>query len=303
MYKFLRNIIVFFFCFFCIDKIAGYLFDYMNSHVRSGDSKHSFVVYNVVSPDIVILGTSRASHHYVTSIFEDSFKMSAYNCGYDGLGILNDYARYKMICKRHKPKMVILDVYPDPDIYDTDNMRFLSDMKPYASNKEILKIFESVSPLERYKLWSKMYRYNTRFIQLLHDNLIPSRDWEGGYSAIYKSIDYNPEPYKIHENEPDPVKCSYMERLMNDIISDSVKLFVVASPYYNTTSASMKDFEYVIALCKKYNIEFINLFTDKEYIHDKTLFADPSHLNHEGAMLFSRDIVQIIKANYKKEKN
>ena len=71
-----------------IDCGFGVICDYLNSHSKGGDTKDRYYIAKQTSEDLLMMGSSRMHHHYVTEIVEDSLHMSAYNCGVDGNGIL-----------------------------------------------------------------------------------------------------------------------------------------------------------------------------------------------------------------------
>ena len=53
-----------------------------------------------VTADIVVLGSSRALHHYVPSIITDSTGLSCYNCGFENEGIVFHYALLRQLQQR-----------------------------------------------------------------------------------------------------------------------------------------------------------------------------------------------------------
>lgn len=52
-------------------------------------------IANKATDDIIILGSSSATHHYVLQIIEDSLGLSCYNCGEEGNGVVLAYGRLK----------------------------------------------------------------------------------------------------------------------------------------------------------------------------------------------------------------
>ena len=60
--------------------------------------------------DVLVLGSSRANHHYVSSMFKDSLGLSCYNAGRDGHDILYAYMIFQSFLERNMPKMVVIDI-------------------------------------------------------------------------------------------------------------------------------------------------------------------------------------------------
>lgn len=79
MNKFLVRIVVFFMAVAIIDIIFGKCCDYMYEHSGSGDSRKINYAIRECNADVLILGSSRANHHYNPQILSDSLGLSAYN--------------------------------------------------------------------------------------------------------------------------------------------------------------------------------------------------------------------------------
>lgn len=295
MKKFLSGIILFFVSFMIVDILTGFAMDYLNANVRGGDCRSHFDVFNHVTADVVILGSSRATHHYNPYILEDSLRLSCYNCGYDGLGIFNMYGRYSMICSRRIPKIVIYDAFAPNEIYDLDNLRDLDGLKQYCRDSSIHHIISDVSPMENLKLVSHLYRYNTKILQILHDEFSSRQEPEKGYRPLDGSMDYIPKPFKVQYRgkQCDSLKLEYDKKLILSAMDKGIHLFFAISPRYQATS--YEDYLPLLRLCKQYHVPVLNHYCDKDFVQDKALFKDPMHLNQEGAVMYSKKIVQEVK--------
>ena len=73
---------------FWVDFSIGEILSYMDSHARGGISKWNYYLTRESKADIYIFGSSRANHHYVSSILKDSLQGDCINCGLDGNGII-----------------------------------------------------------------------------------------------------------------------------------------------------------------------------------------------------------------------
>ena len=68
-----------------LDFTFGKIMDWMLPQISNqGDIGKTYFALNDVETPVVIVGSSRASHHYVTQMIEDSLGMPAYNIGRDG---------------------------------------------------------------------------------------------------------------------------------------------------------------------------------------------------------------------------
>lgn len=295
MKRYITYIIIFFCAVFVVDRAVGLACDYLYSHAKGGDSKHTYDVFNNVTADVIILGSSRALHHYVPSIIEDSTGFSCYNCACDNQGIINMYGRYKMIAKRKKPKYVICEILPSLDIYkDVDDIKYLNSFKPFRDNSELAEIIKDYSPIELFKTNSYVYRYNTFIFQILKDYVQSGRLYaDKGFSPCKGRMNYNPEPYKETIGEVDSLKVKYIYKLVETTKRDNVRLFFAASPRYS----AHEDFSLTIIkeICKKEQIPFISFYTDTSLNTNKTLFKDRAHLNETGAFEYTKKFVKRLK--------
>ena len=84
MKKFLVKILLFFALVAIMDVAFGWLFSMLRSNTRGGQTLKSEYIAKDCSDEILILGSSRAAHHYVPRIISDALGMSCYNCGQEG---------------------------------------------------------------------------------------------------------------------------------------------------------------------------------------------------------------------------
>lgn len=295
MKRYITYIIIFYSAVFVVDRTVGFACDYLYSHAKGGDTKHTYDVFNNVTADIIILGSSRALHHYVPSIIEDSTGLSCYNCACDNQGIINMYGRYKMIAKRKKPKYVICEILPSLDIYkDVDNIKYLNSFKPFRNNPELAEIIKDYSLLEYLKTNSFIYRYNTYIFQLLKDYTKSARLYaDKGFSPSKGRMNYNPEPYKEVIGEVDTFKVRHIHKLIETTQKDNVDLIFAVSPRYNADNDS--SFKLLKEICKQNNISFISFYNKTSLNTRKELFKDRSHLNETGAYEYTKAFVKAIK--------
>ena len=109
MKKFILHILVFFAIVTAVDYVAGKVFRYIQIKA-GGRTGAEWYACKEMKEDIIIMGSSRAIHHYVPRIIADSLGMSCFNAGQDGNGIILQYGRWKMISERYTPKLIIYDV-------------------------------------------------------------------------------------------------------------------------------------------------------------------------------------------------
>ncbi len=110
--RFILNLLVVCLMVFIFDRAVGGIIKHFYFKQVAGLYNRTTYAIDSTTADILVFGSSRANHHYVPEVFEDSLKMSFYNTGRDGNFLLYNTAIFKAIIKRHKPKIVILDFNP-----------------------------------------------------------------------------------------------------------------------------------------------------------------------------------------------
>ncbi|MCR4965140.1 MAG: hypothetical protein K6A41_05745 [Bacteroidales bacterium] len=295
MGKYLRKILLFFLLVVVIDCLFGLAFQYMNDHSKGGGVRSRHYVCKESKEDVLIFGSSRAKHHYVPDLIEDSLQMTCYNTGEDGNGILLCYGFMKMITDRHTPKLVIYDV-TGFDMYEDDNMKYLDLMKPYYYEKGIDSIFWSVEPKTRVMMLSNLYRYNTTCLRVFGNYLHPMTNYPKGYLALNGIMDQEPIIYNEEPGNVDTLKIRYFERLISLAKSKGINLVCCCSPSYKA-SINQDYCQPIRQLCLQYNVPFLYYGDDSDISLEKSFFQDRTHLNDKGARLFTNKLISWIKSN------
>lgn len=297
MCKFLQNILIFLAVIVAMDYGLGSVLGYMNLHAKIGDNGRNRVINQEMTADIVILGSSRALHHYVPSIIEDSLGVTCYNAGTDGQGVILNYAHYLLFSKRYQPKLIIYDLMPEFDLLACDNTRFLKWSKPYYADADIKSIFKDVNNTESLKMMSRLYRVNNNVYETVHDFLYPGThiDSNKGYTPVLKTMDINETvtARKHPEIIFDSLKITYLDSLIKLCLTRGTDFSFYVSPSLEVKSA--KVFEPALKLAKKYGIAFGNHSADEPFAHSPNLFSDCSHLNKAGSEIYTKGIIRELR--------
>ncbi len=282
------------------------------NNAKGGYTKRQTYISNDLDSEILIFGSSRALQHYDPNIFEDSLGMTAYNCGFEGNGIISAYGYIKMIEKRYYPKIIIYEIMPRLDLLSRDNHTFLGILKYFYDKDGIDSIFWSIDKTERYKMISSMYRYNSMLPLIIMDNFHPFHNYDKGYRPLCDNKGIVPIKMNIpkknrKKNNPsnvrrtnykqripryDNLKLYYLERLIKDCKGKTTLVFIVSPWYKNKAEDILKPIQ---VLCEKYDVPLISHFTDSTFNDKKDYFYDASHLNRRGAMEYSKTIASEIK--------
>lgn len=298
MKRFLAKLTLFFVFIYVLDALSGYGFAWLRSHAKGGSTANCEYIANRASEDIIILGSSRATHHYIPSIIEDSLGVSCYNCGEEGNGSILAYGRLRMLTNRYKPKLVIYEITPGYDYGRTDPYsKYLGYLRAYYNEQGIRGIFEDFDDnLSSLKMKSKMYQNTSRLLPDLVDNII-YRDNRQGYSPLYGHMNTDevvPGVSPRNDSAVDSLKLSYVERIIKLCIDKDISLVFSISPRFGLDS-DIEPYLPALSLCDKYGIEVANYLNVPQICSHADLFQDSVHLNHKGAETYTTLVLPEIK--------
>jgi hypothetical protein len=284
---------------FVLDYTLGSVMEYFYYKQESGELYRITYSLEKTNEDILIFGSSRANHHYHPEVFEKEMHLSCYNTGRDGEHIFYQYAMLKGVLKRYTPKIIIFDFISAEFIREHESYDRISTLLPYYSrHPEIRSIIRLKGPYEKYKLFSKLYPYNSVIFQVAlgntnykkskHEDIKGYLPMTHVWDQPIRTVTY-PEHYKV-----DSVKMNIFESIVRDCVHSGTRLYVICSPYFFNPTDHDYSIELGENIAKKYNVPFFDFSNDTSFTHHQRLFNDFAHLNDSGARVFSRIVIDTI---------
>lgn len=299
MKSFIVKLLLFVVLLLTVDVALGKIFSFFQERAPYGNWQRFRYINDEMKDEILIMGSSRASHHYVPKIIEDSLGMSCYNCGVDGNGIIMFWGNYQMFSARYNPKVIIYDLSRF-DTAEDDHSKYLGWLRAYYEREYISKIFDDVDEMEKYKMQSNAYKWNFKFVQLATDNVAQFLRTEKGYKPLSGTMNYVPGKdnnlitNKAVKADYDELKFRYIESMMVSCKKKGIKLVFALSPMYGAHGADV--YGSVIALANKHHCPVINMYDSPKYCSENKFFKDSSHMNSLGAEEYTKDLISAIKA-------
>lgn len=289
---FLWKLILFSIFIFIFDSIIGSMLNYFYFSQESGDQSRTTYSIQKTTADIIILGSSRASHHYNPAIFENKLNLSAYNAGRDGNFIFYHFAVLNGVLNRYTPKIVILDLNRAELQEDHESYDRIATLLPYYKNHpEIRSIIEHKGAYENIKLISNIYPFNSLILTIAIGNLELNKRRNAdylGYLPINKTYD-GPLKTETISTRPklDSLKVEVYKSIIYECNKKGVKLIIICSPYF--MQFSTEDISLLVAeeIAKQNGVEFYDFSDNQIFLNNKKLFADNAHLNDNGATILS----------------
>ena len=301
MKKYLLYILLFFAFAAIIDRGFGHVCRHLAADAKGGTTYHYNYIANKTSEDIILMGSSRMCRHYNPQILEDSLGMSVYNTGIKGNGIILNYGLLELIVGRYSPKLIVYDVFAF-DMYDDsrfadDNVRYLDNLKDYYDVPAIREIFEDVNPSEKWKLYSQMYRYNSKLPRILGDRFHPTEKYNKGYNPYYGTMDYVKEEDDRNDlGSVDSLKLKYVRKFIELAKEKDITLIFSASPRFGAVPDNRYN-DPIKAICREMGVPFIDYYADPEFTSNTEYFHDSNHLNNVGSDVFTRKFIKEIRNN------
>lgn len=282
-----------------LGKIMNWMLPQINPKTAIG--KTCFALDKVNTP-VVIVGSSRASHHYVTRMIEDSLGLDAYNVGRDGCYFSDNICIINSILDRYSPEIIIWELSDNP-LYVDGNDPLESLYPYYGENAWVTDIINMEEDTDiRLCLKSALYRYNSQVLRIclrwLQKN--DESDIDKGYDPLAPKkwiVASNGKDEKTQEREIDTIKMQLFVNVVDRIKMGGVNLIVLNSPVYSddenikpvTNDNFMREILTENGFCYLDNRCLGEFICHPEYFNDRT------HLNRIGAEVYTRIFLEQLK--------
>ena len=238
--------------------------------------------------NILILGSSRAEHHYDTRILQKKFpNHTIYNAGQHNQGMNYALCVLQSCLEKKIPELVILDC--EPEVLGDELTSSISTLKLYYNENKNVKNHLSRTFKDKMLMKSGFYIYNSVIIKLFLDSRLPyTQDTLMGFAPLQGILDTALTKYN-EKTFPSLLDGAIND--FNDIISLSkkygFKLCVCISPYYYHQNENALPYIAVKNICNKTKIPCFDYMNDGYFDSNPQLFRDVNHLNEKGAAIFT----------------
>lgn len=296
--KFFTRFLIMLVSFVAVDQLIGASLYYFFTHQVSGEyAVANHVVYNL-NEDVLVLGSSRASHHYNSTLIKDSLNLTCFNGGRDGEGLLYSTAIFELALQRHVPKVVILDVTSDILSEKEDERNRLSILLPYLKQSDIVEnMIVKKGRLELLKSHIQTYRYNGQVASIFQHYFLSSANTVLGFNPLDNKMDAsrvsNKTTLKPYSDSISTDNVDALNLFINECKRQKIQLFVFVSPRYNDDT-KQNSYLKMKSICQNNKVIFHD-FTNDEYFKNPEYYSDRAHLNSRGANLYTDTIVAFMK--------
>jgi len=304
-FKLIIKTLAFMACVVAIDYLAGLFCNKIHEDAYRNSPESFFyenLLYNVRS-DILIIGSSTASHHYDPLAIEDSLHLSVFNAGQDGVFFIIQNSIVNMVLDRYTPKVIIWEIGETSlsTRYDT----FAHGHNEYQSLKTLFPFYETdlyafntvngKDAYQKYRMMSQSYVNNSLLLANLRAIINKESIENKGYVPL-DTLGYE-YPSICCDEFDDPINIYKIDALNETIRrcdSLGVRLVLSSSPrLYDDKVLSSQGYMVLKRIATENDIPFVeyySLFSDKpEY------FKDVDHMNERGTRHYMHYFIPSLK--------
>jgi hypothetical protein len=251
--------------------------------------------------DIVFIGSSRVNLTVNPAVIDSVTHLSSFNFGFDGANIIDFTMHVQVYLKNHvKPQLLVLNI--DPKMFGVEDKIKVPPSKylPYVYCDEIydtLKNYSNWPFVSRYMPFVATSFYTDAIVnQALQAYISPDRKMENyykGFSPLTRIWS------KGDQSAKDLVPVFYTNKglalfrsFLKTIHDRNIHFKLIYSPQYFFSQYDAEHKAYIQklnAIASEFNYSITDYSTMK-ICSDKKYFFDATHLNLDGANLFSRQL-------------
>ena len=307
--RFIKKLSLFIALLLVLDLVMGRLMETVFYLQPSGKYARLTRAVKNTTADIIIFGSSHAHRHYVPSILEKGTGLECYNAGTKGQGMIFNMALQEVMFSHHVPKISILNIDPRFLCKDEKQYEKLADLLPYyRKNHELRKVLLLRGPFEKYKLFSRLYPYNSTLVHIAYFYLNPQKDYSG-YRPLIGNLKQrisirnvqnedmeeqeNDDEDTFEKKEIDPKCVEALNKFITNCFLNGSKLLIVVSPNFaGNAYENDPSFDKIKNIVSLYNVPFLNYSNHHLFALNGEYFHDFQHMNEKGAKLLSHMITK-----------
>lgn len=286
-----------------VDIAVGFALDNLSHSIPVTQEKGKVqFARNKVHTDLVVIGSSRAAHHYDVRVLSDSLGCSAYNLGMDGRFFLDNCCVMHALTRRYTPKYLILEISAGAMYVEDKNIMDLQ-YNYYWSDEYVRDIVNREEGWQtEVKMLSSLFRYNANAFNTISFGLKgiclgKQDDPLKGYVPI--AFKKKRKELELHESKSNAVRTvsEWKEGLLSDLLKDAtekgIQVYVITSPSFCTPNdVNTKSTQAIDSICNIHDIPYWNYSSDPLFLVHPEWFSDGTHLNEVGATKFTNKIVR-----------
>ncbi len=275
-----------------LDVVCGKAMkSYTQTHTLPGDCAAIDYTIKQADEELIILGNSHVLNSLMPSILSDSLGMSVYNGASNGQTLPFFHSMLECILARHTPKAIILGI--DDGIFSSSGPgERYNILAPYygMGYAMIDSCLADGSMTQKLMINSTFYRFNSIWWRILLYHIVKDKEHSAD-GFIAKPVPAQaPKRHLIDQDgEINPQRMEEFRAMLQKCSDKGIKVAVFMTPQYyedRTQHTIRKALQTEIAHFD--NATLIDDSSDSLFMASPRLFFDNTHLNAEGAEIYSR---------------
>lgn len=256
---------------------------------------------------VIVCGASRASHHYVSDSLGVALGAPVFNLGRDGSwGAAYQYGSAGILLNHYTPSLWIMDV--DAFIVRTPEMLDrLSCFLPWAHSEPVARELVGLrSHEEPVRLLSRIYPYNSMVLRLAASHRGQDAAPRFGFLPLVGTMtqadaDREAASAPVARAAVDTLKARFLARAIDALRARGVTVVAVRSPRYARAEAAVArervDGRELREVFARHGVRFLDFSASaRPDWAEASLYRDASHLNETGALRFSAELADSLRA-------
>lgn len=285
-----------------LDFGAGLLLSkYLRTHQLPGDCAAIDYTIKSSDEDVVIVGNSVILNSLMPEVLQDSLGVSVYNSASNGQQLAFFYSILDCILSRYTPEAVILGLREDLFSARGIGDRYSILSPYYEMGYEVIdSCLNSTSSYAPYFMKSTFYRYNMIWWRILLYHFITPNE-QGANGFIAKPIPpIFPTLLPMGDSgEPEEECIRLLDKIVRRCNDAGVKLVAIYPPLLYEPKEEVHQSVIKEMLLRK-GVAVIDDSSNPYYLKHPELFYDNTHLNKDGALIYSREKASALKDILKK---
>lgn len=283
-----------FFC--CFDLMVRLFSEFCISRIPEDSNMYGSCVFqlNEYQSDLLILGASKAMHHYDVKMLEDSLQCTVYNMGSDGQNIHYQYMCLLKALDNGPVNTVIVDISYNQISKDWEKPLYNYHKWFYWKNQYAKEYLDKVNGWwEPLFMASACLQFNTNLVDCLR--CLRQNDKRGykGYIAMsdFGGMFRDEKVQMSIDIQLSDVLINYLDEIVELCKENNINLILCQSP----CKQRIKEFdEFIINYSKENEITYWDLVDINGITDNNELFYDANHLTGQGADMFTEIIMSKI---------
>jgi hypothetical protein len=280
-----------------IDRLVGlYLKEFPRYEV---DTRLEKILKGQVNKELIIMGSSRGARDLIASEIERLTGYSSYNLSYPGSNLaFHEFILKNLLSKNKKPKTLLLTLDSPEGFLANTSLEFRFDrLYPLVSDELVIKTLierKKKSPLALYSNIAKLSKSQI-ILKQKHFSAVDTILACGSMPISFQKNGWKPQfdkPQKNKRSQINPALISSFMEIQRICRDENIRLIVVFPPNYYAFDAAYEKLVRANLMGKTeiYTYQANGVYQDAKYYYDQ------SHLVTRGALIFSKEVADYLKA-------